>query len=243
MPKKCKFIDDEAELSDNDENGKKITKRRKIESSDDEDQDDVPNEKDLAFIDDTLQVDNKSDASSIHSSEDELCSGDELIIREAKGSRVRQVQDSFDDFDDEVEEEEDEETDDDACAQHQSSIQHYFKRSLKPEISSETTSNNFREKLNAKLVQNKPKLPEHLRNLKNIDMMKRDAVTFGHHVTEDEKPIQNVEQVKSSWDFLSSKSTQVKQKESIRIPGMIRTPEGLFYENKNGKRIRVNETA
>lgn len=244
MPKRCKFIDDEAELSDNDESGKKLIKKRKIESSEDEELDDVPNENDLAFIDDTVQMDHKSDASSVHSSENELCSGDELILREARGSRVRQVQDSLEEeYDDDVEDDEDDDSDDDECVQHQSSIQHYFHTSLKPENSIKVTDT-LRARLDSKLMTPSLKTPEHLRNLKKTDVLKRDAVSFGHHVTEDEKPIKNVEQVKSTWDFLSGKpnSAQTKSKEGFRIPGMIRTPNGLFYESKNGKRIRVNET-
>lgn len=250
MPKQCKFIDDQAVLSENDEDDEELSSskknkkrkvKRKIASSDEDDDDDQPTAEDLAFIDNSLQVDARSDVSDIHTSEEDLCSGDEVILREARGSRIRQAEDSGDEFSGSSVAEESCESEDEAENEdpmQQTSIRNYFVKSKQPvslQYAKPHISNNDEKKKAS--VQ-----PLHLKHLKSFSEMEKRSVLFGDHVEEAKKPAPKVQQIQTSWDFLKPQARNKQQdSENSKVPGIIRTAEGLFYENKQGKRIRINE--
>ena len=252
MPKQCKFIDDQAVLSDNDEDDeefgsskKKKNKKvkRKIASSDEDDDDDQPTAEDLAFIDNSHQVDARSDVSDIHTSEEDLCSGDEVILREARGTRIRQAEDSGDEFsgsatEESCESQDEEENESCEDPMQQTSIRNYFVKTNQP-VSSQCAKahiSNNDEKKKASFQ------PLHLKHLKSFSEMEKRSAFFGDHVEEVKKPAPKVQQIQASWDFLKPQARNKQQdNENSKVPGIIRTSEGLFYENKQGKRIRINE--
>lgn len=246
-----KFIDDEAVLSDHDDDDDvKSKKRRKKKArieSEDEDDCDVANSEDEKFIDDTEQVDQTSDVSPIHSSEEDLCSGDELILRESRGSRVTQVQDSENDFSDEDEEE----SADDSV--HETSIANYRKKEvmLHPSgsVCKKSIDQYFKPSANKEIMvdcASKTMAPEKVMPFmafaRNKQISKnKSKISLGDH-KEQVLPSVTEDKPEANWNFLKRASTLPPAKDLSTIPGVMRTKDGrMVYVMKDGQQVKMHE--
>lgn len=253
-----KFIDDEAVQSENDDDdddlGKKKRRKKKtrILSDDECDVEDQANSEDERFIDDSKQVDNYSDVSEIHSSEEDICSGDEVILREARGSRLSQVQDSEDDFS-----EHNDTSDEDSL--QETPIDNYRKKELQP-IVKKTINEYFSIEALSSTNPTPPSVAI-TENSGNVNKMMAPArvmpcmafarnknpklskakMSLGDHR---ESPLPSVVEDKPepNWNFLKRASNLQPANGVSVIPGVTRLKDGsLVLITKDGKHIKVTE--